>query len=104
MQFNRLFESLKSRLRVTILCTIFLFTTTFVSVNLIYFMARISTNSPIPDTDLGIMILGSIFGQVTLLIAIPLVDKIGKAKKRLAEDITDELDEYIRDGRDPNDT
>lgn len=101
MQFNRLVEALKSRLRLTFLCLIFLSATTFVSVILIYVM---STNSPISDTSLGMIIIGSIFGQVTLLIAIPLVDKLGKAKKRMAEDINDELDEYIRDGRDPNDT
>jgi len=55
-------------------------------------MARTNTNYPITDTSLGMLILGSLVGQVTLLIAIPLVDKLGKARKRKGEDVKDELE------------
>jgi len=92
MQFNRLVEALKSRLRLTVLCTIFLGLTTFASIIIICIMARTNTNYPITDTSLGMLILGSLVGQVTLLIAIPLVDKLGKARKRKGEDVKDELE------------
>lgn len=104
MQFNRLVEALKSRLRLIVLSSIFLGLTTWISVIMIYIMARIGTKITIPGKSLGMIIIGSIFGQVTLLIAIPLVDKLGKAVKGMAEVLNDELDEYIRDGKDPNDT
>ena len=91
MQFNRLFEALKTRLRLMALSFVFLGLTTLVSVILIYITARISTNDAIPGTSLGMIIIGSIFGQVTLLIAIPLVDKLGKAAKKMGEDVKDEF-------------
>ena len=48
------------------------------------------------EIDWGSSILGSIMGQVTLLIAISLRGKIGKAMERIREDINDEVKAYAK--------
>ena len=74
---NGIVESIKPRLRLMVLSVIFLSMTTLVSLISIYVFARMN-RTPIPGTGLGMIILGSIFGQITLLIAMSVIGRLKK--------------------------
>ena len=93
---EKLKEDLKSRLRLMGIATLFLMGTTFASLILICVPTWISPNISLKEIDWGSSILGSIMGQVTLLIAISLRGKIGKAMERIREDINDEVKAYAK--------
>ncbi|MBA7491315.1 hypothetical protein ES702_01860 [subsurface metagenome] len=72
------FESLKPRLRMIGLCFLFLTGTTFVSVSMIYLPTWISPDVFMIDFSLKSAILGSFFGQVTILMSIEIVGRLKK--------------------------
>lgn len=96
-KFNRLGEYLKQNLWMIFLCLIFLMVTTFVSMILIYVPTWISPKITLVDFKIGTALLGSIMGQVTLLIAISFILR----RSKIDEDIQNEADalERYRHGR-----
>ncbi len=79
------FESLKPRMKVMGYCFLFLMGTTFVSVIMIYLPTLISPDIFMADFHLTSAILGSFFGQVTILMAISTIGRLkeieGKSEK-----------------------
>ena len=67
---EKLREALTIKLRLVFGATVFLMITTLISVILLYVPTFLSPSISIPITSLGSIILGSIFGQFTLLIAL----------------------------------
>ena len=78
------FESVKPRLRMMGLCFLFLTGTTFVSISLIYAPTWISPDIFMVDFSLKSAILGSFFGQVTILVAISIIGRL-KANESKSE-------------------
>ncbi len=72
------FESLKPRFKIMGLCFLFLTVTTFVSVSMIYVPTLISPDIFMADFNLTSAILGSFFGQITILTAITIIGRLKK--------------------------
>lgn len=75
---EKLKDFLKVRLRVAGISLFFYMVTTTISVIMIYIPTIISDKIYLPIDKLGAVILGSIFGQVTILIAIKFMNWIFK--------------------------
>ena len=69
-------ESVKPSLRMMGLCFLFLTVTTFVSVTMIYVPTWISPDIVMVDFSLKSAILGSFFGEVTILMAINIIGRL----------------------------
>ena len=85
--FGKLMESLKPRLRLAGLCAIFMMGTTFFSLVLIYVPTMLSNKILLTELHLGSAILGSIMGQVTLLIAISMVGVLIEKREKPLDEI-----------------
>ena len=86
---EKLKEALTIKLRLVFGATVFLMITTFISVILLYVPTFLSSSISIPITSLGTIILGSIFGQFTLLIALNATNKITEKGQALLQGIED---------------
>jgi len=80
-KINGVIEALKPRLRMMFLCLIFLMVTTGVSMILIYVPTWINPKITLVGFRIGTALLGSIMGQVTLLIAISFMGRLKKYEK-----------------------
>ena len=76
------FESLKPRLKMMGLCFLFVTGTTFVSIAMIYVPIWISPDIFMIEFSLNSAILGSVFGQVTILWAISIVGRLKENKNK----------------------
>jgi len=86
---EKLKEALTKKLRLVFGATMFLMITTLISVILLYVPTFLSSSISIPITSLGSIILGSIFGQFTLLIALNATNKITEKGQELLQGIED---------------
>lgn len=86
---EKLKEALTKKLRLVFGATVFLMITTLISVILVYVPTFLSPNISIPITSLGSIMLGSIFGQFTLLIALNATNKITEKGQELLQGIED---------------
>jgi len=86
---EKLKEALTKKLRLVFGATVFLMITTLISVILLYVPTFLSSSISIPITSLGSIILGSIFGQFTLLIALNATNKITEKGQELLQGIED---------------
>ena len=86
---EKLKEALTKKLRLVFGATVFLMITTLISVVLVYVPTFFSSNISIPITSLGSIILGSIFGQFTLLIALNATNKITEKGQEILQGIED---------------
>ena len=86
---EKLKEALTKKLRLVFGATLFLMITTLISVILVYVPTFFSSNISIPITSFGSIMLGSIFGQFTLLIALNATNKITEKGQELLQGIED---------------
>ena len=86
---EKLKEVLTKKLRLVFGATMFLMITTLISVILVYVPTLFSSSISIPITNLGSIILGSIFGQFTLLIALNATNKIIEKGQNILQGIED---------------
>ena len=83
-------EAIRSRARLTALSFLFLTSTTFVSVFLVFLPNWLWPDKyAVSVIDLGSAILGSFMGQVTLLVAMSLISRIIKQEDEPDQDFSD---------------